>query len=151
MFMPALHQRAHFARPVIIIVCRANFWVSLLITFLLSSEHRSLSSLWKLTRRPEVSKSVPACFLHVPWLKYMVSSATGSYLQVLEGNQNSGNSLSYVWDLWDATDKTSKRGQPCLVLGLSLGILGEIFSLYYRITSFKESIVIIFGWHFKSP
>jgi len=42
MFMPALHQRAYFARPVIIIVCRANIWVTLLITFLLSSEHRSL-------------------------------------------------------------------------------------------------------------
>ena len=59
-------------------------WVRLMISFLLWEHALHLSALWKLVNRDGTSRWVTACLLHCLWIKYLVSSAIGSYHQVLE-------------------------------------------------------------------
>lgn len=63
------------------------------------------SALWKVVGGYEVPRSVPTLFLHVLWLKCVVSSAedlTAEFWRL-------ANSIGIVWGLWDLTGQQLQK------------------------------------------
>lgn len=84
-FVPLLHQWAYNASSVIFVAHWPQSCIRLVIIFFPNNMHRTFQH-YELVTGAEDSNLVPAWFLQFLWLKYVVSSGTGSFHQVLESN-----------------------------------------------------------------
>lgn len=88
MLVPLFHKWTYLARSVIIAAHNVQSWVWLMVACIIACMiDGNLPALWKSPSRDEASRAVPAWFLHVLRLRYIMLPAIRSYYCALGDNQ----------------------------------------------------------------